>query len=119
MNHALHGDLVKIQIIKSGKSRIEGEVLEVVSRERTQFVGTIQMHDNFAFLVPDNQRSGTDLYISKEKLNGAKNGEKVLARITVWPKSADSPYGEVVERLGSKTPNDAEMIGILVNNGID
>lgn len=119
VNQSLHGDLVKIQIVKSGKSRIEGEVIEVIDRERSQFVGTIQMHDKFAFLVPDNQRMGTDIYISKEKLNGAKNGEKVLARITVWPKSADSPYGEVIERLGSKTPNDAEMIGILVNNGLD
>lgn len=119
VNRALHGDYVKIQIIKTGKSRVEGEVLEVIERERTQFVGTIQLHEKFAFLVPDNQRLGTDIFIPKEKLNGAKNGEKVLVKITVWPKSADSPYGEVIEKLGSKTPNDAEMIGILVNNGID
>lgn len=119
VNRALHGDLVKIQIIKTGKSRVEGEVLDVIDRERSQFVGTIQLHEKFAFLVPDNQRLGTDIFIPKEKLNGAKNGEKVLVKITVWPKSADSPYGEVIERLGSKTPNDAEMISILVSNGID
>ena len=119
VHRALHGDKVKVSVIKMGKSRIEGEVIDVIERERTQFVGTIEMHEKFAFLVPDNQKMGTDIYISKEKLNGAKNGEKVLAKITVWPKSADSPYGEVIERLGSRTPNDAEMIGILCNYGID
>lgn len=118
-NHALHGDLVKVQILKTGKSRTEGQVVEVIDRERSQFVGTIEMHEKFAFLVPDNQRLGTDIYISKEKLNGAKNGEKVLVKITVWPKSSNNPYGEVVERLGHRTPNDAEMISILCNNGID
>ena len=119
VNRALHGDRVKVQITKGGKGRMEGQVIEVIDRERTQFVGTIEMHEKYAFLIPDNQRLGTDIYISKEKLNGAKNGEKVMVKITVWPKSADSPYGEVVERLGSRTPNDAEMISILCNNGID
>lgn len=119
VNRAMHGDRVKIQITKKGKSRTEGEVIEVLERERSQFVGTINMHEKFAFLVPDNQRLNTDIYIPKEKLNGAKDGEKAMVKITVWPKSADSPFGEVIERLGSRTPNDAEMIGILCNNGID
>ena len=74
---ALNGDRVKIQVLKFGKSRVEGQVIEVVERERTQFVGTIQMHDKFAFLVPDNVRMNTDIYIPKEKLNGAKDGEVI------------------------------------------
>lgn len=118
-HQALHGDLVKVQLIHSGKSRVEGEVVEVLNRERTQFVGTIEMHEKYAFLIPDNQRLGTDIYISKEKLNGAKQGEKVLVKITVWPKTADNPFGEVLERLGQNSPNDTEMISILCDHGID
>lgn len=116
---AIGGDKVKIRLTRFGKTRVEGEVVEVIERERTHFVGTIQLHDTFAFLVPDNQRVGTDIFIPKEKLNGAKDGEKVLVKITVWPESAASPYGEVVERLGQRTANDTEMISILVNQGID
>lgn len=119
VHRALHGDKVSVQIIKEGKSRTEGEVLNVIDRERTQFVGTLEIHERFAFLIPDNQRLGTDIYIPLEKLNGAKNGEKVLVKITVWPKSTDSPYGEVVERLGHKSPNDTEMISILCEHGIE
>ena len=119
MHQGLGGDRVKIQIIKKGRSRNEGMILDVVERERTQFVGTIQMHENFAFLVPDNSRIGTDLYIRKEKLKGAKDGDKALAKITVWPKSADNPYGEIIEVLGNTGGNDVEMISILVNQGLD
>lgn len=118
-NQGLDGDRVKVQITKTGKSRKEGRIIEVIERERTQFVGTIQLTKDFAFLVPDNSRVGTDIYIPKEKLNKAKNGEKALVRITKWPKSSDNPYGEVVELLGKNSSNDNEMISILVNQGLD
>lgn len=118
-NQAIDKDRVKVQVLKRGKSKIEGTVLEVLERERVQFVGTIQMHEKFAFLRPDNARVGTDLFIPKEKLKNAKDGDKVLAKITVWPKSADNPYGEVVEVLSHLGSNEAEMIGILVNQGLD
>lgn len=119
INQALDGDIVKVQITKKGKNRDEGVIVEVVERERTQFVGKIEVHEKFAFLIPDNSKVGTDIYIPKEKLNGAKNKDKALVRITTWPKSAGNPYGEVVEVLGSENPNDGEMTGILVNQGID
>ncbi len=120
LQQALNGDRVKIQILNYGKNKIEGQVIEVIERDRTQFVGTIQMHEKFAFLIPDNIRMNSDIYIPKEKLNGAKDKEKALVKITVWPKSAGNPYGEVVEVLGkSGNVNDIEMINILCNNGID
>lgn len=119
LNQAIGGDRVKVQIIKEGKKRKEGIVVEIVERERQQFIGTIKLHDNFAFLVPDNTRIGVDLYIRKEKLKGAKNGDKALAKITAWPKSAESPYGEIIEVLGQNGGNDVEMISILVNQGLD
>lgn len=119
IGQALNGDRVKIQVLKYGKSRVEGQVIEVIERERTQFVGTIQMHEKFAFLIPDNIKMNTDIYIPKEKLNGAKDKEKALVKITVWPKTAGNPYGEVIEVLGKAGSNDTEMISILCNNGID
>lgn len=119
IGQALSGDRVRVRIFKRGKTRNEGEVVAVLERERTQFVGTIEVHDKFAFLIPDNLKAGTDIYIPKEKLNGAKQGEKALVKITVWPTTSKNPYGEVVEVLGKPGSNDAEMIGILCNHGID
>lgn len=119
INQALGGDRVQVQIIKQGKDKKEGVVLNVLERERTQFVGTIHKQEKFAFLVLDNSRIGTDIYIPKEKLKGAKDGEKVLAKITVWPKTAENPFGEVIEVLGKTGGNDIEMISILVNQGLE
>jgi ribonuclease R len=116
---ALNGDKVKIQILNQRKKKIEGQVIEVIEREKTQFVGTIQMHDKFAFLLPDNVKMNKDIFIPKEKLKGAKDGQKAIAKITVWPKSAGNPYGEIIEVLGKPGSNDTEMISILCNNGID
>lgn len=118
-NHALNGDVVRVSITKKGEKRTEGQVIEILQRDRTQFVGTIQMHPKFAFFVPDNQKTGVDIYLPKEKLLGAKDNDKVLVKITAWPKSSENPFGEVLEVLGSKGTNDTEMLGILVGQGID
>jgi ribonuclease R len=119
LGQALNGDRVKVRIIKKGKTRLEGVISSVIQRDKTQFVGTIEMHANFAFLIPDNLKSGTDIYIQKEHLNGAKNGDKALVKISVWPKSSKNPYGEVVQVLGKPGSNDVEMISILCNHGLD
>lgn len=119
LNHALNGDVVRVSITKKTATKTEGQVIEILNRERTQFVGTLDVHDKFAFFIPDNQKNGIDIYIPKEKLNGGKHNDKVLVRITAWPKSSDSPFGEVLEVLNAKNPNDNEMISILVNQGLE
>lgn len=120
INNALGGDIVRVALNSRSKAtKLEGVILEVLKRERTQFVGTIQMHEKFAFFVSDNQRNKIDLFIPKEKLNGAKNNDKVLAKITVWPQGEKNPYGEVLEVLQSNSTNDNEAISILVSHGIE
>lgn len=116
---AMNGDLVRVAITRKGTGRTEGKVIEIVERDKTQFVGVIDLHPKFAFFIPDNQRAGVDIYIPIEKLNGARNKDRVLAKINVWPKSAQNPYGEVVEVLNSKSPNDTEMLSILCNQGLE
>lgn len=116
---SIHGDRVRIKIINSSGRRVEGKVVEVVSREREFVVGQISVSDRFAFLRPDNMRLHVDIYIPKDKLNQARNGEKVMVRVLDWPKGAESPTGEVVEILGMPGSNDAEMISILIEHGIN
>ncbi len=119
IGQAIDGDIVKVAITKDGGERREGRIVEIVSRERTQFVGTIQVKDQQGFLLPDNSKTGLKIIIPKEKLNGAKTGDKALVKITVWPKSAEVPFGEVVQTLGGNSLHDNEMISILVSNGLD
>ena len=113
-NHALHGDKVKVFIFPRRKGhKLEGEIAEIIKRNKKQFVGTIETSKNFAFLRPDNATMPVDIFIPISKLNGAKNGQKVVAVITEWPAQSANPFGEVKEVLGKPGDNRVEMQSIL------
>jgi ribonuclease R len=114
LNHALHGDTVKVYLFaKKSKSRPEGEVVEILKRAKETFVGLIEISKNFAFLVPDGRQSNSDIFIPLRSLNGAKNGEKAVVKITEWPSGNKNPIGEVIDVLGKPGEHNTEMHAIL------
>lgn len=117
--HALNGDKVEVEILKKGGNRLEGRVVRIIEQKTKEFVGSIKMSDKFAFLQTDNAKINIDIYVPLEKLKGAKDGDKVLGRITSWPKETKSPFGEVLEVLGRPGNNDVEMMSILIKNDLD
>jgi len=113
LNHAMDGDKVKVHLYAMHKKlQPEGEVVEIVERAKSTFVGTIAKSRNFAFFIPSG-KTGFDLFIPNEKLNGAKDGQKAIARIIEWPAHAKNPFGEIIEVLGDVGDNNAEMHAIL------
>ncbi len=113
LNNAMDGDKVRLHLYARRKKHdLEGEVTEIVERAKTIFVGTVQMSRNFAFLLPAG-KVGFDIFIAKENLNGAKDGQKAIAEIIEWPPKARSPFGKITEVLGDTGDNDAEMHAIL------
>ncbi len=114
LKHAMAGDKVRIHVFARRKKHdLEGEVIEIIERAKSVFVGTLQVSRNFAFLTPTGKVS-FDIFIPKEKLNGAKDGQKAIAEITDWPANARNPFGEIKDVLGDTGDNDAEMHAILV-----
>ena len=114
--HALHGDKVRVHLFPMRKGRkTEGQIVEVLERGRTQFVGTVQISGKFAFLVPDEVNIPIDIFIPKEALNKATNGQKAIARITEWPERSKNPYGEITQVLGEPGDNNVEMNSILAS----
>lgn len=116
--NALHGDLVNVRVYQKQGKRPEGEVVEIVKRARTDFVGTIQLSPRFAFLVPGSNKMHVDIFIPLEKLNHAKDGQKAIARLVDWPDNAPNPIGEIIEVLGNPGENDVEMHAILAEYGL-
>jgi len=113
LNRSLNGDKVRVYLhAKRKKKQPEGEVVEIIERAKNNIVGVISMSKNFAFLVPAG-KNNFDIFIPKEKLNGVKNGQKAVARITDWPQYAKNPFGEIVDVLGDVGENDTEMHAIL------
>jgi ribonuclease R len=116
---ALNGDIVKVRLLaKRQGSKPEAEVIEIVQRTKTEYAGIIQLSKNFAFLIPDDNRMPVDIFIPLSELKGAKNGQKVIVKMTGWAKGATSPEGEVLEVLGEPGQHEAEMHAILAEYGL-
>ena len=119
LNRALDKDKVKVYVYNRRKGkRPEGEVIEVVERAKTDFVGVIDIQKNFGFVSTANPKMYTDIFIPKDKYNGAENGDVVLVHIEDWPKKADSPFGNVVKVLGKPGEHNTEIHAILAEYGL-
>lgn len=118
MYNALNGDTVKVFILARKKRKgPEGQITEIIKRAKTEFVGTIEASKKFAFLIPDDQKMPVDVYVPLDKLGGAKDKQKVVVKMTDWPKDATSPFGEVIKVLGDAYKPETEMDSILYTHG--
>ena len=119
LKHALHGDRVRVSLFaRRGGKRLEGEIVEIVERKQTDFVGTIEIGKSYGFLVPSSRKMLIDIYIPKDKLGGAEHGQKAIARITDWPEKASSPFGEIIEVLGNAGEHNTEIHAVLAEFGL-
>lgn len=118
-NGAMHTDKVKIKLFdkKRRDGRVEGEVVDIVRRGKTEFAGTIHIESRHAFVVPDNKKF-RDFIIPKDKTGAAKDGQKVVVKITGWEDYSDLPNGEVIKVLGEVGNNDTEINAIMVEYGL-
>lgn len=119
LNKALDGDTVKAYIYNRRSSRRpEAEVLEVIERKKTEFVGVIDIQKNFAFVTTANAKMYTDIFIPKNKIGEAAHGDVVLVKMEDWPAKADSPFGTVLKVLGKPGEHNTEMHAILSEYGL-
>ena len=119
MGCALNGDKVKVLLYPRRKNRDEeGEVVEVLERAKTEFVGILEVKPNFAFLNVDRKQLVHDIFIPRDKLNGGKDGQKCIGRIVEWEDKAKNPIGEIIDVLGDVGDNNTEMHAILAEFGL-
>jgi ribonuclease R len=118
-NHALLHDIVKVFLYGRRKGQQpEGEVVEIIKRAQDTFVGILDVSENYAFLTLDNRIMTNDIFIPKNKLNGGKTGQKAVVKLLDWEPNAKNPIGEVIDVLGDKGDNNAEMHAILAEFGL-
>ena len=114
VRHALHGDTVRLHVTMNKRGgKLEGEIVEVLERAKTKFVGTLQKQHDYGFVVPDDRLMQADIFIGRDDLNRAKDGDKVIAEMTNWDKMAHNPQGRIIMVLGEPGDNNTEMHAIL------
>lgn len=119
LNHALNGDLVKVYVYKRKKNKKqEGDIVEILERAKTEFVGVLQKSKTFGFVVPDDHKMYADIFISSDQFAEAKDGDKVLAKITDWPNNSKNPFGQIIQVLGKPGDHDTEIHSILLEYGL-
>jgi ribonuclease R len=119
LNTALDGDTVKVIVHKFRKSnKPEGEVVEIVKRARTEFVGRVELSSRFAFVVPDHKKMFYDIFINLQDTKGAKHGDKVIAQIGDWDEKGKNPVGKITKVLGKAGEHETEMHSIMAEYGL-
>lgn len=113
-NNALDGDTVVVKIVKEENVKTkEGKIVKIIKREIDRIVGTFQNSKNFGFVVPDNDKIDTDIFISKKNFGGAKNNQKVVVKITKYPEKGKNAEGKIVEVLGNIDQAGVDMLCLI------
>jgi len=119
LNKALHGDEVEVYVFRRKKSgKTEGEITKIIKRNKTEFVGVIKIQKNFAFVEMTDAKMYTDIFVPKNKINNAEDGDKVLVELEDWSEKADSPFGNVIKVLGKPGEHNTEIHSILAQYGL-
>jgi len=119
INKALNGDEVELYVYKRRKrGKLEGEITRIIKRERSEYVGVIQIHKSYAFVIADSTKMYKDIFVPINKINKAEDGDKVLVSLEDWPEKADSPYGKIIKVLGRPGEHDTEIHSILAEYGL-
>ena len=119
LNKAFNGDEVEIYIYRRRRNqKSEGEVTKVITRKKDRFVGVLQLKESFGFVAIQDPKMYTDVFVQKNKIGDAKDGDKVVVEIEDWPEKADSPFGKIVEVLGTPGEHHTEIHAILAQYGL-
>jgi len=115
LKSAMNGDTVLVKITSRDVTggRMEGEVERIVTRAVTQVVGVLDLHESFAFVIPDDNRINRDIFIPKSKIMGAVTGQKVVVKIISYPEGRSSAEGEVIEILGHRNDPGVDILSII------
>ncbi len=117
--HALNGDRVSVSIAARRRgAEPEAEVVEIIERKPQVFIGTLKVDKHFAYLLTDSKYLASDIFIPKAKLKGGVTGDKAVVKITEWTDEAKNPKGEVIDILGKKGENNAEINAIMAEFGL-
>lgn len=115
LNGALNEDNVVIEVFEYDNAELnkEGRIIKIIKRGRDTVVGTFQNSRNFGFVVPDDNKYGTDIFISKKNFGGAKNNQKVVVKITKFAEKGKKAEGKIVDIIGFRDEAGVDMLSLV------
>ena len=92
--------------------------MEIIERNRKEFVGRVQTAGNYAFVIPDFRKMYFDIFVSSSNMLGAQPDDKVVVEIVQWPQPNKKPEGKITRVLGKSGENEAEIHSIMAEFGL-
>ncbi len=112
-------DEVEFEILsRKRQGYILANIISLVKRKKTQFIGIIQKTKNFAFVVIEDKKIKTDFFIPSDNIGEANDGDKVLVELLEWKKQDLSPIGKIVKVFGEPGNHQTELNSIIAKNEI-
>ena len=113
---ALNEDIVLVEILRERTEELshrEGRIVKIIKHEKNTLVGMFIDSRNYGFVVPDDRKFGSDIFISKKNFHGAKNRDKVVVELTKYPEKDKKAEGKVVEVLGKINQAGVDMLSLV------
>ena len=111
---AFHQDRVQVELLPGGRGRRqEACVVRILERGMKEIVGTYEQCENFGFVIPDNGKVGTDIFVPRERSKGAVTGHKVVVELTSYGDERHKPEGKVTEILGHVNDPGVDIMSIV------
>jgi len=116
---AMHGDTVEFELKRNshGKRR-EGRITGILSRNTSELVGTFEKAGSFGFVIPDNPRYQSDIFVGKDHINEAETGDKVVVCITDYGDERRNPEGFISEVIGAADEAGTDVLSIIKGFGL-
>ncbi|MFZ2832211.1 MAG: ribonuclease R [Minisyncoccia bacterium] len=119
LNTALPRDRVKVRLnAKVGDMQQTGEVVEILTRAKNTFVGTVEQTADATYLIPQDTRIYVDFLIVNPPHGEDLNHKKALVRLLDWTNAKKNPSAEIVEMLGNAGDNETEIRAIVLDKGL-
>lgn len=100
-SNAMHGDKVLVEIVGKWRNLPMGRVTRVLKRGKEKIVGVFEVRRTRGFVVPDDPKIIHDFYVPVECINGARPHQRVIAKITKWPRKGKDPEACIETVLGN------------------
>ena len=114
MRGAIHGDKVELKISDNfSRKNIEGEIIKILERKSTEFIGMVEDSKGFAFFIPKNKKIFVDFFVRKKKNENFSKNKKYIAKVINWGNSNKKPEAKIIKCIGESGKNETEINSII------
>ena len=112
---AMNNDEVIVKITKDAteSTSAEGKIIKILKRANNTLVGTVQVNKNIVFVIPDDKKIGSDIFISNKNNKKYRTGQKVVVKITKWPDKIKGAAGDITEVLGYADEIGVDVMSVI------